>query len=428
MTEVTNLDQANKLLARYVPLAHELTGKDITLRRMLPLMKLLGNSQDNLKIIHIAGTSGKTSTAYYLASLLQASGQKVGLTVSPHLDSVTERVQVNLRPLAEAEFCQALTEFLKIIEKHSDQPTYFEFLIAFAYWYFAKTKVDYAVIETGLGGLHDASNVAGREDKICVITDIGHDHMRVLGSSLEQISRQKAGIIKRGNRVFMYEQSEEVNKVFQKQVQNQAATLNVLREGEERANMMIPDALRHLPKYQQRNWLLAYEAYEYVRTRDELPAPSWEGLGKSLVVTVPGRMDTRQIGGKTLVMDGAHNEQKMRAFVSSFQVLYPGKKAAIALALKEGKEYQTVLPLLLPICARLIITSFDVLQDLPTKSTGSKILAKAAQKAGFQNIMVETDPLEAYNLLKNSSEDVCVITGSFYLLSAVRPAIIDNDD
>lgn len=425
---MNTIEEANQLLAGYVPLANELLGKDITLERMRPLMKLIGNPEDMLKIIHIAGTSGKTSTAYYIASLLQASGQKVGLTVSPHLDSVTERVQINLEPLDDAEFCQALTEFLEIIETHNQQPTYFELLIAFAYWYFAKAGVDYAVIETGLGGLQDATNVADLPDKICVITDIGYDHMHVLGSRIEEIAHQKAGIIKPANQVFMYDQDVEIQDVFSDKAKNVKATLNVLREGEERENMMIPETLQFLPAYQQRNWLLAYETYQYIRTRDALPMANWESLQASLSTIIPGRMDTVHINGKTLIMDGAHNDQKMQAFMVSFQALYPDRKAAIVLALKEGKEYQAVLPLLLPICSRLIITSFDVLQDLPTKSIDPKVLAEAAEQSGFKDITIEHNPLKAYKLLNDSGEEILIITGSFYLLSCIRPAIMNRDD
>jgi dihydrofolate synthase / folylpolyglutamate synthase len=142
---IENLNQAERILAGYIPLVKKITGKDITLERMKPLMQALGNPQNNLKIIHIAGTSGKTSTAYYLANLLKIAGKKVGLTVSPHLDSITERVQIDLEPLGETEFCQAFGEFIDIIKPVEPEPTYFELLMAFAYWYFAKTGVDYVL-------------------------------------------------------------------------------------------------------------------------------------------------------------------------------------------------------------------------------------------------------------------------------------------
>ena len=417
---IKNIQEAEQVLAAYIPQVRELLGKDLTLDRMKPLLETLGNPQDQLKIIHIAGTSGKTSTAYYITALLKVAGLKVGLTVSPHLDSVTERVQINLEPLPEAEFCQALGEFLDLIASVEPRPTYFELLIAFAYWYFAKVGVDYAVMETGLGGSFDATNVAGKSDKVCVITDIGLDHMHVLGNTVTEIAGQKAGIIHASNQVFMYDQSPAVMEVFEHTTKEKNAILNVLSvsAGEN------GETFDSLPDYQKRNWLLAKFTYDYVAERDSLPPLTSENLAISMQTQVPGRMDVRQVNGKTIVMDGAHNEQKMTAFVESFKALYPDKKAAILLALKEGKEYEAVLPLLEPICSQLIVTSFPSAQDLPTPSIDPQVLATAAKGGGFNNIQTEPDPLMAYQLLQAAAEDMVIVTGSFYLLSSLRPHIL----
>lgn len=144
MAQIRNLQEIEAELAKYVPLVKETAAKNITLDRMRPLMTAVGNPQKRLKIIHIAGTSGKTSTAYYISSLLTAAGKKTGLTVSPHVDSVLERVQIDTKILTEKEFASALSEFMTLVENSKLQPTYFELLVAFAYWYFEKTGVDYA--------------------------------------------------------------------------------------------------------------------------------------------------------------------------------------------------------------------------------------------------------------------------------------------
>lgn len=403
-------------LAKYIPATRFITGKDITLVRMKPLMQKLGNPERKLKIIHVAGTSGKTSTCYYLAALLQATAKKVGLTVSPHVTFINERLQVNLEPLPEKLFSSELEEFLELIKDVEPEPTYFELLIAFVYWYFAKIKVDYAVMETGLGGLHDATNLATQLDKVCVITDIGFDHMHVLGSTLQEIATQKAGIIHRGNQVFMYGQSTEVNEIFQKYAAEQGATLNVLSEIKIKIDFEQKEVFKTLPGFQRRNWLLANQVLNYVSRRDSLTALTEEELSATMKVNVPGRMDAHIIKGKTVILDGAHNEQKMRAFVSSFQKLYPGKKAAILLGLKEGKEYESVLPLLKPICIQLVVTSFATTQDLPIKAIKPSILAEAAQRLKFSNVAVEPNAQKALDLLINSTADTVVVTGSFYLL------------
>lgn len=415
MTQIRNFAEAETVLARYIPQVRELLGKDITLARMMPLMKLLGNPEKRLKIVHVAGTSGKTSTCYYIANLLGKSGKKVGLTVSPHIDSIAERVQINGQPISETEFCDGLSEFLEIIKNADPTPTYFELLIAFAYWYFAKVGVDYAVIETGLGGLHDATNLPVGPDKICVITDIGIDHTHVLGNTLREIAGQKAGIIHSGNRIFMYQQSPVV-EIFENQATEKHAILNVLSNVEEQGG----DAWNQLPQYQKRNWYLAKKVYDHITASDSLPSLSQQQIESSMQTQIIGRMDTKQVGDKTVIMDGAHNEQKIQAFVSSFQKLYPTQKAAILLSLKEGKEYEAVLPLLKPICSQLIITTFDTMKDLPLHSIDPNILATAATNAGFTNIQIISNTKDAYTELLQTSDALLLVTGSFYLISVVR--------
>ncbi len=423
MTQIRDMNEAEQILATYIPQVKELLGKDLTLDRMRPMLAVLGNPQDQLKVVHVAGTSGKTSTTYYIAVLLKAAGKRVGHTVSPHVDSITERVQVNLQPLPESEFCHALSEFLDLITDVNPTPTYFELMIGFVYWYFVKINVDYAVIETGLGGSFDATNIVASQDKVSVITDIGLDHMHVLGNTLTDIAGQKAGIIQPGNRVFMHHQSPAVVQVFKDRCAEQQAILNVLS-----IEQQSSAELQRLPLYQQRNWLLAKAAYDYVAQRDSLPSLNEAQMHKAMHVQVPGRMDVKQVGSKTVIMDGAHNEQKMTAFVASFQKLYPEKTAVVVLALKEGKEYQSVLPLLEPITARLILTTFDAVQDLPARSIYPNLLAAEAKKLGHAHVQVEPDSSKAFSLVLASPEEICIITGSFYLLSCLRPAILNPND
>lgn len=425
MIQISNFVEAELALKKYIPAVKEMTGQDITLDRMLPLMQLLGNPEAKLKIIHIAGTSGKTSTAYYVASLLKTAGQKVGLTVSPHMDSIAERVQIDLQPLKEKEFCSCLYEFLELINDLHPQPTYFELLMAYGYWYFVRAKVDYAVIETGLGGLHDASNVAIRADKVCILTDIGYDHMHVLGYSLPEISKQKAGIMHTGNQAIYYTQSSEINEVFESWAHDHDSRLKQFNETNLR-QMPLPPAFQRLPPYQQRNWLLANQAYKFVADRDNLPILSPQELAKSMAVQVPGRMDTMIVHDKTLVMDGAHNAQKMETFVKSFQAMHYHKTAAILLSLKHDKDYEQVLALLKPICSHLIVTSLSIGQDYPLKAVKPDELARAAKKHCFKNITVEPRPEMAYKILFEQPNDLLVVTGSLYLLGYIR-TLLHND-
>lgn len=419
MPHISSLEQANRLLSAYVPQVAALTGEDSTLERNRPLMEALGNPEKKLRVVHIAGTSGKTSTAYYMAALLRATEKKIGLTVSPHLDSVTERIQIDGLPISDAQFCDYLGEFLDIVEAGNFTPSYFELLTAFAFWVFARESVDYAVIETGMGGRYDTTNVAARTDKLCIITDIGFDHMHILGTTLPEIANQKAGIMHAGNDVVLYEQSDEVNEVMRHQAEVVAAKLHFMTDAKEAA--AFTDVLAEdLPEFQKRNWLLAYAAYRFLQGRDALPFLNDSILRTTQAIHVPGRMDIRQIGNKTIVMDGAHNGQKVQKFVESFAVAYPGVKPAVLVALKKGKEPTDVAPVLSPFADHIIVTEFSTSQDLPAVSIPAAELAGVFEHYGADNVIAEPDRHIAFDLLLAQEVSVCVIIGSFYLLSQLR--------
>lgn len=257
---ITDLQQAYKILKSYVPAK---SPDGYSLDTMLAMMSALGNPQNNYKVVHVAGTSGKTSTAYYIADMLRRAGAKVGLTVSPHVTEVNERVQINGLSLAEAKFCSELDIFLKIINKLSINPSYYELLVAFAFWEFDRQNVDYAVVEVGLGGLLDGTNVIDRADKLCVITDIGLDHVRLLGNTLPEITTQKAGIIQPNNCVVCYRQGPEVYDVIQRVCKQKQAILKL-------ADEPILDSVSTMQLFQQRNWNLAKTVFDIVADRDGL--------------------------------------------------------------------------------------------------------------------------------------------------------------
>jgi dihydrofolate synthase/folylpolyglutamate synthase len=416
--KIRNIKEAELALRPYVPLVSQLTGRDTTLKRIRPLMKLLGNPHERLKIVHIAGTSGKTSTSYYCAALIHETGQSVGLTVSPHVDTITERVQINGKPISDGEFCQNLTVFLDIVEQALEKPSYFELLYAFALWMFDRFKVQYAVVETGMGGLHDATNIAERSDKVCVITDIGFDHMHILGNTIPEIALQKIGIVHEGNTVCMFLQSNEIMDVVKRWTSSHHASLQTTTEIEEQNRLTVN--MSFLPLYQQRNWLLARYVIEYLGRRDHLSILNSDALARTMTVQVPGRMDTRVINRKTVVMDGAHNEQKMMAFIESFKKLYPDVRPAVLIAMKQGKEYEKVVPQVKAIASRVIITTFDTSQDLPVRSVDPNELAAAFVSSKTSSVEVIQNSKAALKALLNGSEEVCIVTGSFYLLSQIR--------
>jgi len=326
---ISNFAEARAVLLKTVPPAGSMHN-NYKLDRMRQLMESLGNPQNELKIIHVAGTSGKTSTCYYIAATLQAAGQKVGLTISPHVDEVNERIQINLVPLAEKEFCQELEEFLNLVQKTKLELTYFELLVAFAFWEFKKQAVDYAAVEVGLGGLFDGTNVITSPKKVCVITDIGFDHTDILGNTLSAIATQKAGIIGKHNPVFTYIQELEVRQVIEATCEDKAADLHSL------TMPALDDLPTTLPLFQRRNWYLAEQVSRFVLDRDHLSQPNKETWLRAADTHIPARMEITQSAGKTIVIDAAHNTQKMQTLVTSLKDRFPGQTMAVLLALVRG--------------------------------------------------------------------------------------------
>lgn len=418
MVSLKNFTEAREVLAGFVPAAGTLH-KNYTLERMRELMHKLGNPQDSYKVIHVAGTSGKTSTCYYMASLLKAAGQKVGLTISPHIDEVNERVQINLEPLPEREFCTELSEFLAVVKETGIKPTYFELLVAFAYWEFARTEVDYAVVEVGMGGLLDGTNVISRADKVCVITDIGLDHTNVLGTTLPEIAAQKAGIILSNNPFFTYRAVAEVRDVLRKIAAQKYAGLEEIIMP---PNEKLPS---DLPLFQKRNWYLAYEVYVYLIGRDGLPVIGKAQLHETAKTYIPARMEIIRIQDKILVLDGAHNVQKMQTLIASIEDKFPGQPVAVLASRVKSKSLQRrgLLNVLAPYASHVIITLFESQQDFYNVSEDAAAMEHYCQQAGLKSWEVIKEPGQAYRALLNRPEPILLITGSFFLMNHIRPLI-----
>lgn len=408
---IRNIQQAEKFLQRLYAVSWQVTGKDVTLDRMWPILRLANDPQNRLKVIHIAGTSGKTSTAYFISSLLQQGGAKVGLTVSPHIQSVTERLQIDGNQVSEEYFCSRLNEFIAIVGENPDA-SYFEFMIAFILWVFDAEKVDYAVLETGLGGMYDCTNVCQRPDKVCVITDIGFDHQKVLGNKLTEIAAQKAGIIHSGNNVFYYQQSEEIINEINQRALSVGASLHQVSIKD---NSVFVD---NFAIYQKRNWQLAKSVYDFIASEDHNLSnlePSSLLLSQ---VSVPGRMQRINYKGKTLILDGAHNEQKMKAFVDSFVTDFPNQKVPVVLAMKDDKDYEKAVVLLKQVASKVVVTSFNASQDINIRSVDPNHIAEVCARHQIP-VMIETNLFNAIETGTKENEPVCIVTGSLYMLGDV---------
>jgi dihydrofolate synthase / folylpolyglutamate synthase len=412
MRVITRFAEAHDRLKQFIPDGSE-TGP-YTLDTIRSLMAYLGNPQDRLRVIHVAGTSGKTSTAYYIAGLLTDVGYTTGLSVSPHINEINERAQINMSGLPEAEFCSELGLFLDLVDQSGLRPSHFEVLVAFAYWLFDKRKVEYAVIEVGLGGLLDGTNVVSRADKICVITDIGMDHVEVLGDTLGKIAAQKAGIIHDHNTVFIYTQPNEVMDVVAQAAHTHDASVYIQESHGD-------DRLRDLPVFQQRNFQLALSVATHVAGTIANSV-----LEHVLHTYIPGRMEVVTYQGRTLVMDGAHNEQKIRALVTAMKQKYSDQTISLLVSFGQNKQSSVLqsLELLRELSPSIIITQFDHAQDEVRTSIGVDTLVHYARDAGFESIVTEPDQSKALDMLVQQQSDIGLIAGSFYLVENYKNTLL----
>lgn len=417
MQSIINFEQAKKALFAYVQ--HGPSGKNYKLETMQQLMEYLGNPQNKLKVVHVAGTSGKTSTSYYIAAMLYAGGFKTGLTVSPYVEEINERVQINGEPLGEEYFCEYLAEFLDIVNTFNKKPSYFELLVAYSFWVFAKMGVEYAVIEVGLGGLRDSTNVVDREDKICVITDIGFDHTNILGNTLAEIASQKAGIILPGNDVYMFSQPAEVMQTVEGNCKQQNAILHVLEQTNSYSFLL------DLPLFQQRNWQLAYNVTENILAKQQKKPLSTQQKIATAHIQIPGRMDVLQVAGKIVILDGSHNAQKIGALVKSIKNAYPGRKVSTILSLGHNKTaiLEDVLKPIVGISSSIVVTKFSFGQDEFRLPIDPEIIVDSLSSAGYNTAYCEPDPAKAFYKTLGSDERIILVTGSFFLLNNIRPLV-----
>jgi len=387
-------------------------GGSMTTERAAQLARSVGSPHMKLKVVHVAGTSGKTSTAYFTSGLLRASGAKVGLTVSPHIDSIAERALINGETLPDDVYIEYFSEFFDLVKASGLLFSYFECMMVFALWVFAREKVDYAVIETGLGGLYDASNICQQANKICVITDIGLDHTHVLGNTIYDIATQKAGIAWEGNKLVAYEQSPDVSRAIRERMTEVGSIWHTAA-----ATTYNEDS--RIPKFQQRNWQLANATYGLIAKRDGLLGLHPEEIASTQEFQVPSRMERIIVGDKTVIVDGAHNEQKMKVFFDSFHALYSDVRPTILLSLRKNKDIESIAAIISQVTDTVIVTEFTREQDMPAGARSVEDISNNLRNAGVENIVEQSNVSTALDLLLGDKGRVVLVIGSFFLAAEV---------
>lgn len=294
-----------------------LSGTKLGLENVRALAERLGNPQDRLRFLHIAGTNGKGSVAAFLDSALRAGGYRVGLYTSPHLISFGERIRVDFVPMSASSMAEGLTEIRLHVEAMTAEgqaPTYFEVVVVLALWEFARREVDWVVWETGLGGRLDATNIVTPE--VSLITRIGLDHTAWLGDTLAKIAAEKAGIIKPGVPVVIAPQRPEAMTVIQAKAQGVSAPFFPVKEDSIRATAAQPLGLRG--EHQITNAALAKTALHLLHEHGAIELTN-DQLDRGLAEAHwPGRLDLIALRPPLLV-DGAHNEDAMAVTVQTWK-------------------------------------------------------------------------------------------------------------
>ena len=430
--KIHNFKQAEAYLALHIPKSADQTFPgELGLNRAKYFLKLLGQPQEKLKIIHVAGTSGKGSTCYLISSLLTSQGFKVGFHQSPHLTDVTERFQINNQIISKEEFIFYLNKIIPIInlvgKTIHGSLTYFEILVGLAFLIFYEKKVDYAVIETGLGGWYDATNVVERPDKLAVLTRIGLDHTAILGKTIEKIVLQKAMIINKNSQAISIEQDLRAKKIIKEIVKDKQGEIifanKIYHLSNDRTKMANNFRLNLIGDYQKENAGLALAVVTFLGQRDGFLINQKKIKKVFETARFPGRFDIKKITNKTVIFDGAHNPQKMEAFIGSLIKKYPGKKFNFLLAFKKGKEYRMMLKIVVLHANSIVLTSFFTNnQDMINASEESAIVGKQLKKIGFNNFMINLSLKKAWKTVLSKKEPI-VVTGSLYLVGEIYKLI-----
>jgi len=378
----------------------------------------MGEPQKDYKVIHVAGTNGKGSTSTTIETILLEAGYRVGKYTSPHILKFNERIRANGQDITDEDIVKYYQLVKDIVAKTGLRPTFFEMTTAMMFKYFSDLKLDYVVLETGMGGRFDATNVC--EADICVITNVGLDHIEYLGDTIYKIAKEKAGIIKNCPKVIVADSNPEFLKAISEE---KAEIINVLEKYKD-ARMKL-DFKKFVTRieigeesydfslfgdYQFKNFLTAYEVVTELGIDREI-------IKKACKKVVWQCRFERYFEKPLVILDGAHNEDGMRELCKIIEQGYRSDEVVIITSILKDKDVKHMLKLMRKISDNIIFTS---LEDNPRGTTGEKILEQLEDKRGC---LVENDMKKAYEIAKNLNKKIIVVCGSFYTLSKFKEEI-----
>jgi len=410
-------------------------GIKLGLERIEYIAKKLDNPHKNYKIIHIAGTNGKGSVCKFLEAILSESGYKTGCYTSPHIQRFSERITINNKEISDENIVSLVEKIKPIADemiKNNDTPTFFEIVTAMAFQYFSDEKVDFAVVEVGLGGNYDATNIV--EPVVSVITNISLEHTDVLGKTIQDIALQKAGIIKDGVSVVTATEGEAL-KVIKNVAKEKNASINIVNEkvwkrisfdlnGQE---FHIKGALADynvktsmLGKHQGENIALAIVAIEKLQmNRVYIPETSIiEGVAKT---TNTGRLEIVQ-HNPLVLLDGAHNPAGMNVLKEALKD-FEYDKIILVLGILSDKDINSMLSTIVPVADTIVVTrSHNNRACEPTK------LKEMIETVYKKNIVVKDHISDAIKYAESivKKDDLICVTGSLFTVGDAREYLMKN--
>ena len=357
----------------------EFFGSKPGLERIGELLEKLGNPQRGLQFIHIAGTNGKGSCAAMTASVLKAAGYKTGLYTSPYLYRFNERMQIGGKQIDDEVLAELVTRVKPAAEAMDDHPTEFELMTAVALLWYAQEKCDVVVLEVGLGGRFDATNAIDCPEA-AVIMNIGLDHTAILGDTVEQIAFEKAGIIKPGGEVVLYQQPKSVEDVIRRCCEERGARLHVADfaqiapefdslEGQVFSYRGEPYAIPLLGRHQLRNAAVVLETVSVLRGRGWKLAQDAVEHGL-YAVSWPARFELVH-EEPSFIVDGGHNPQCAETVAENLQRYFPAQKHVLLIGVLADKDYAALTEILAPAADAFVCVTPDSERALPAAELGA---------------------------------------------------------
>ncbi|MFB0526667.1 MAG: folylpolyglutamate synthase/dihydrofolate synthase family protein [bacterium] len=432
--------------------ASEHLGIKLGLSNIKKLLRASGIGDEKFRIIHITGTNGKGSVAIFLSSILKQAGFRVGLYTSPHLVDFRERIQVDGKYISKRKASELLSQLLFLIRtsraKFSLEPTYFEIMTALALQYFSQANVEIAILEVGMGGRLDATNVF-KHSLVSIITNINHEHTDYLGKRISDISREKAGIIKKNGIVITGVKQKGALEIIKGVCQKKKTRLFCLgkdikvQQINQRRNadnlydfqmfnyQGIFDSFRDLKikllgRHQMENAALALGAIEALRLRGIQVAENH--LRKGLENAIwPGRLEVMNyVNGKgencRVVLDGAHNPAAMRSLKNALlEGVIPHRRIILVLGILKDKDVRKMVPEIVPLCQEAMVTSPNTERGLDKNLLRREVVNYLPSG----RVRVENDVGEALMraLEIAGRDDLICVTGSFYTVGEARRAL-----